>query len=188
MAGYDGRWALCGGWAVDAWLGRELREHHDVDFAVFHDEQRMLFEHIASWEPIGHDDNVPGATKEPWTGRWLAMPAHIHARREGDFEPEFHLNVRAGGRWVMNEASGLSLPMNQAVTRAAWGFEVVTPAVLVYYKAAPPTWRGEPRTAPRPHDEADFELALPLLSPTERRWVRDAIAAVEPAHPWLARL
>ena len=32
-------WALCGGWAVDAWLGRVTREHLDVDLSVFEEDQ-----------------------------------------------------------------------------------------------------------------------------------------------------
>ncbi|MFB4283322.1 nucleotidyltransferase domain-containing protein [Nonomuraea sp. MTCD27] len=41
-------WFLCGGWAADAWLGRQTRDHCDVDIAVFHPDQHAIFEHSTS--------------------------------------------------------------------------------------------------------------------------------------------
>ena len=39
MSTFRPRWSLCGGWAVDAWLGRQTRDHADIDIAVFRDDQ-----------------------------------------------------------------------------------------------------------------------------------------------------
>jgi hypothetical protein len=46
MSSFPAPWALCGGWAIDAWLGRQTREHGDVDVSVFLQDQRALFEHL----------------------------------------------------------------------------------------------------------------------------------------------
>jgi hypothetical protein len=35
---------------------------------------------------------------------------------------------------------------------------------------------------------ADIELVLPLLTPVETAWLRDALGATAPEHPWLERL
>ncbi len=43
MATYRGAWSICGGWAVDAWLGRQTRDHADVDIAVYQDDHHALF-------------------------------------------------------------------------------------------------------------------------------------------------
>src|SRR5688500_6169036 len=111
LAGFDAPWFLCGGWAADAWLGRETRQHVDVDIAVFHHDQRVIFEHLAGWALVGHDPNVPGDTSQPWDGRRLDLPAHIHVptvasplstsatARHSRFEFEFLLSERSGDEW-----------------------------------------------------------------------------------------
>jgi hypothetical protein len=58
MAAFDRPWVLCGGWAVDAWIGRQTREHVDVDLAVFHDDQLALRDYLADgWLLNGHDEH-----------------------------------------------------------------------------------------------------------------------------------
>ena len=98
MADFCHPWFLCGGWAVDAWLGRVTRGHADVD--VFHDQQTALYQHVAAGVPIGHDDNVDDSTKEPWAGRWLDVPAHIHMTAQG-IEWDFQLCEREGSDLVL---------------------------------------------------------------------------------------
>lgn len=187
MSGFPGDWALCGGWAVDAWLGRENREHQDVDIAVFHDDQSALYAHTAGWKLIGHDDEVPDDSDEPWNGRTLTFPAHIHARGDDGFELEFHLNERAGDAWLFSREPLVSLPLRQCVRPSPWGIRAVVPEVIVYYKALPPGWRGS-RPELRPHDQGDLFLLLPLLDRAQRDWVHDAISRTDPGHPWLAEL
>lgn len=79
MAGFPRPWAICGGWAVDAWLGRHSRPHGDFDIFVFEEDERVLFNHLSpSWALIAHDEAEPDAT-DAWNGRALVHPAHIHA-------------------------------------------------------------------------------------------------------------
>ena len=49
MASFPADWYLCGGWGVDAWLGRQTRDHHDIEVAIFTEDQPAVFEHIAGW-------------------------------------------------------------------------------------------------------------------------------------------
>lgn len=58
MSTFRPRWSLCGGWAVDAWLGRQTRDHADVDIAVFQDDHSALFEDLSGWQLIAHDNQV----------------------------------------------------------------------------------------------------------------------------------
>ncbi len=188
MATFPGTWALCGGWAVDAWVGRPTREHHDVEVALFEEDQRTLFERLCGWGLIGHDDHVADDSTEPWEGRRLELPAHVHARSPDGFEPEFHLNERAGGDWVLERRPHVALPIRRAIARSAWGLPTVAPEVALYYKALPPTWRNLPRSAPRAHDERDLRTLLPLLAADRREWLRDTVALVDADHPWVKRL
>ena len=206
MSTFPGPWYLCGGWAVDAWLGRQTREHGDVDFAVFQDDQRALFDHLSGWQTIGHDNSVDDASSEPWNRRWLDLPAHIHARPEArdatdgslyDADQRFahngadldiQLNERSGEEWVLNREPRVAMPLDRCAGQSAWGVPTVVPQVILFYKAYSPVWRDTPRAAPRPHDELDFFALLPQLTADQRLWTWEAISSVDPAHPWLTQL
>jgi len=204
MSSFTSPWFVCGGWAVDAWLGRQTRDHGDFDISIFHDDQRALFDHLADWNLIAHDPNVAGATIEPWDGRTLGLPAHIHARpggarnrdlleawvrnpgsqsRDGQ-DLEIILNQRDGSRWIMDEERLVSLPVIHSF-RPALGVHVAVPEALMFFKAT--AYRGIPGY-PRAHDEADFRALAPLLSAEGHSWLRGAIIVIDSAHPWLTML
>lgn len=192
MATYRGFWALCGGWAVDAWLGRQTREHGDVDIVVFADELDILYNHLEGWHLVAHEDAYPERHAEAWRGRPLAVPSHIHGKR-GDgtrlpdvlpspvvwgYPLDIQVNERADGQWLCRREPRVAMPLAQSARPSGWGLPTEVPELLLYYKAA----------EPRPHDEQDFEATLPLLSADQRRWLREAVGAVYPEHGWLSRL
>lgn len=187
MSTFDRPWFLCGGWSVDGWLGRSTREHQDIDIAAFHDEQAALYAFLADRIPIGHDDNVDDSTQEPWAGRWLDMPAHIHVREPG-IEWDFQLSEREGTDLVLRHTPRHVLPLEHATGMTDWGVPALTPPVIVYYKAISQTWRDLPSDGPRAHDVSDFEQLLPLLADADRAWLAGSIRSVAPEHPWLPAL
>ena len=205
MSTYSHAWALCGGWAVDSWLGRVTREHADLDIAVFESDQRALLEHLAEWNLIAHDEDEPQAI-EPWTGRPLVLPAHLHAREPGlenaalvrqwvtppytqakdgrDFE--FIVNPGAGAEWVFSGDPRIALPVAVCVRESSWGLPALVPEAIAFYKAT--AYFGHPKLWARPHDVSDFEALVPLLDSDRRAWLRHSIATLHPEHPWLPNL
>ncbi len=188
MSTFPAEWALCGGWAADAWLGSQSRSHGDLDITVFQDDQRAIFEHLAGWQLIGHDNNVAGDSDEPWDGRWLDLPAHIHARAHVGFDLEVILNERSARHWIFHRERALTAPLSQCIQRSPWGLPTVAPEVILYYKANPPAWRDTPPPPLRPHDELDLLALLPHLTGEQCSWIREAISRIHPGHPWLAQL
>ncbi|MEX1255040.1 MAG: hypothetical protein WEE64_11945 [Dehalococcoidia bacterium] len=188
MSSYGPTWCLCGGWAVDAWLGRLTRDHGDVDFAIFQDDLSAFFDHMAGWHLIAHDPNVPDNTSEPWDGRSLDLPAHIHARSSeaGDrlsdrlddpaqqgFELDIQINEHSGGDWIMSREPRITIPLRQCVRRSGWGLPTLAPEAVLLYKAQ----------EPRRRDKLDFLALLPQLTDGQRDWLRSAISLLD--HPWL---
>lgn len=183
MSTFRARWSLCGGWAVDAWLGAQSRDHHDVDITVFHDKQRTLFDHLVGWQLIAHDPNVPGDTQNLWDGRRLDLPAHIHARADDGFNLEVLLNERSGSDWVLSRKPSITLPLSQGARQSAWGLPTLVPAAILFYKAT--AYFGDPDVKERPHDELDFLALLPQLTAQQHFWLWGAISLIHPGHPWL---
>ena len=178
LHGFPRPWFFCGGWAGDAWLGRETRRHGDVDVAVVHSDQRAIFEHLPGWALVGHDPSVPDDTTEQWNGRHLDLPAHIHVPTPGSslstspalkhsaVEFEFILVERADPELILRSDP--------------WGLPVLAPQAVLLHKALD-------SGIPRRQDEQDFEALLPTLSIAQLGWLRDSLARARPGHPWLAR-
>jgi len=188
MSTFRPKWSLCGGWAVDAWLGRQTRDHADVDIAVFQDDQHAIFDHLAGWQLIGHDNHVADDSSEPWDGRRLDLPAHIHARSHDGFNLEVLLNERSRRDWIFSREPRITMPLRRCAQQSAWGLPTVVPEVILFYKANPPAWRDLPRPDLRPHDELDFLALLPHLTEKQCYWLWEAISLVHPGHPWLTQL
>ena len=187
MSGFSGTWSLCGGWAVDAWLGRETRDHGDVDISIFEGDLPELFGHLDGWQLIAHDRHVQGDTTEPWNGRPLARPAHIHGRfsnaslperldAAAGFDLDIQIDASSGDDFIASRKHNITLPLGVCTQQSGWGLPTLTPPLLLFYKAK----------LPRSHDEQDFRALLPHLTDEQRNWLRNAISLV--GHPWLAQL
>ena len=199
MSSFRAPWALCGGWAVDAWLGQLTRDHADVDISVFADDQRVLFDHLVGWQLVAHDLND---THQPWDGRHLDLPNHIQARLDAgeglpdrlDAAPQqgcsldIQLGDRSGDDWILSRQPRISFPLRNGVQQSPWGLPTLVPEVLLFYKATAYFGIEETLEGGRFQDEPDFLALLPHLTDGQRDWLREAISLVQPAHPWLSQL
>lgn len=196
MARFAPKWFLCGGWAVDAWVGQQTRDHVDVDITIFEEDQRSIFDHLDGWLLVAHDQEVADDTSEPWDGRRLWLPAHVHAHPEGDelFALEILFNERWNGDWILSRGlqyapelsrgPRIAMPIANCARTSGWGLPTVVPEVLLFYKA---TAYFEAKGL-RPHDEDDFRALAPLLDEEARSWLQDVVGRLYPGHPWLERL
>jgi hypothetical protein len=187
MSTFTPWWALCGGWAVDAWLGEQTRDHVDIDIATFADDQRAVFEQLAEWNLIAHDALVDQETRDPWDGRPLVLPAHVHARSDDDLELEVLINERSGDGWVLSAEPPIVVPISRTTRGSPWGLPTVVPEILLFYKGTA-YFDDEEMTKRRVHDDMDFGALLGRLVSTQRAWLLDAIKMRYPNHPWLERL
>jgi hypothetical protein len=203
LVGFGPPWLLSGGWAADAWLGRQTREHGDVDITVFHRDQHAIFEHLKGWALVGHDPNVPDDTTEPWNGRQLDLPAHIHVPVPGSplatstaathsaYEFEFLLNEGSDQRWILNRDLDIAVAPDRCIRQSPWGLPTATPDVVLFFKGGGDLSTAEMRAAQKPfrsRDEQDFFALLPILTATQRSWLRSSLSRIRPEHPWLAHL
>jgi hypothetical protein len=184
MSSFRPTWSLIGGWGIDSWLGFQTRYHDDVDIAVFEPDQGALFAHLDGWLLVAHDEKVPDDTTEPWSGRRLHLPAHVHARSTDDLRLEILFNERTDGEWLLSRDPRITMPVHRSIRRSGWGLPTTVPEVLLWYKATA-YFNDEEMSDRRDQDERDFIRALPTLTPGALSWVAEALHRAHPSHPWI---
>jgi hypothetical protein len=176
MGGYGRPWWIGGGWALDLFLGRETREHGDIDVVVFRADQQRARRHFDGWDLQVAD----GGALTPWHGEQLELPVHtIWARPSQDalWELELFLMESDGERWQFRRDLRVTLPLDH-VGLERDGIPYLAPELALLYKAK----------EPRLHDEADFEAVAPHLPADRREWLATALRSQDARHPWLGRL
>ena len=177
MHGFRGHWGIAGGWAIDLFVGRQMRPHADVDVAILRDDQARLRERL----PDTRVDKVVDGQLVPWGwGERLELPIHeVHVTWPDGFHLEFLLNEWDGAseEWMFRRDPRIRRAVD-TVFAMGRGLPRLAPEVVLLYKS-----KGS-----GPKDDADFAAAVELMTPEQREWLRDALAATRAEHPWLAVL
>lgn len=167
-------WAICGGWAVDLFLGRVTRAHKDVDVAIPRRTQlqvqaRLL---VLGWTlKAAHKSEL-----SPWVkGEVLELPRHTIWARKGDEFFELLLNEWTETEFVYRRDSRIKMPVKQAICRDG-DVQYLVPELVLLYKSS------EPENEVNQHDLA---VVLSALPPESKAWLAGSLAAVSPEHPWL---
>ncbi len=175
-------WWVSSGWAIDLYLGRVTRVHHDFDVGLFREDQLAARRHLASrgWTFLTpHEGRL-----EPWPASMrLELPRHqAHAHKQGGFI-DMLLSDRDGSIWRFRRNPRVVRQVDRLVLRGPEGLPYLAPEVVLLFKSAT---GGK---APRPRDEADFAAVLAAgLEPERREWLRGALEVYQPDHGWLASL
>jgi hypothetical protein len=168
LAPLDVPWWIAGGWAIDLFVGRQTRQHHDVDVGLLRRDQAVLHHTLAGWEL--HCADPPGQLR-PWpVGESLPVGIHDIWARPSPSSPwqvQFMLNESEGDDWVYRRNAAVRMPLVVAVRRSADGLPYLAPEIQLLFKAR--------SSAPRPRDAADLALARPLLDRAARSWLDAAI-------------
>jgi hypothetical protein len=173
MRGFPAPWWIVGGWAIDLFVGRETRDHSDVDVVVRRADQELLRERFASWElQVAHDGKVEawvGYLEPPRSGLWARADA------SGPWQLQFILAQHDGDEWLYRHDESIRLPLVEAVVHDPAGIPYARPEIVLLSKS---------RLA-RDQDARDFEAALPLLDVVARARL---LAWLPAEHVWRARL
>jgi hypothetical protein len=180
------RWWLGGGWAIDAWLGSQSRDHEDIEICVARQDQSQIYQYCATWDfftPVNNEwAPLPAGT-------WLEAPRFMlqlqratHTQiPEAGMPPtfEFLLNEVVGDQWTFSRNPQIQFPLTAVYARSPWGIPATRPEILLLHKAV---------YHPRPKDDHDFRRILPHLGQDQRQWLRKAIMHMHTAHPWTREL
>jgi hypothetical protein len=182
FGGFQRSWWVAGGWAIDLFLGRQTRRHEDIDIAILRGDEVTMASMLAGWEIcVAHDGKLT-----PWPGdRPLAMPMHqFWVRREagGPWTFEVLLEDHDGaGTWRYRRDHRIAAPIGRFGRVSHDSIPYVAPEVALLYKAR----RHEVAKSVIEKSAADFAAALPALDDDARAWLRGALGAAHPGHPWV---
>jgi GrpB-like predicted nucleotidyltransferase (UPF0157 family) len=158
-------WFVAGGWAIDLFLGRQTRNHQDIDIAIFREDQFELRRHLANWK---WEKAVSGTLVGWGSTEWLELPIHEVRANSGERQFEFLFNECRQDLWVYRRDQTITRPI--ADFRPESGVPILPPEIVLLYKSENPSEK----------DLADFRRLWPRLNSEARRWLADAMVRVRP--------
>jgi hypothetical protein len=173
-------WWIAGGWAIDLHLGRQTRQHGDIDVLVLREDLAAMQRILEGWDL--HAADPPGMLRRWGSGEVLPPSVHdIWCRRDptAPWSLQVMVDDATDGTWTYRRDRRIERPVEELDGGACGGRpRVLAPEVQLLHKSA----------STRPKDEVDFRTVLERLGPTRRVWLARSLALTSPAHPWLARL
>ncbi len=150
LEGFTGAWHIAGGWAIDCFLGRTTRVHHDIDILIARSDQLAAQEHMHSqnWKWVAPHDN----RLEFWQpGLFLEPPRHqAHAHRNDQMR-DFLLGEIADGVWKFRRNPNILRTTEQIFLRTDTGIPYIAPEIALLYKSR------SGKSGIRDRDQADFD-------------------------------
>jgi hypothetical protein len=111
----------------------------------------------------------------------LELPRHqVHAHRSDEFID--FLLTEMDGIWKYRREASIVRSLERASLRTESGIPYLAPEIVLLFKSK------NTANQKRLKDPSDFERALPHLEPERRAWLRWALVAASPGHPWIERL
>lgn len=174
-------WWVAGGWAIDLHLGRQTREHEDLDLAVLREDEHALRRYLEGWEVWpglgqGELESKPIAMNEA-----LSSDRHVlwcRPSAQSDWAFEALVIESASDQWIFRRDDRVRRPLSEIGSTAGNGIAYLRPEIVLLFKAKNNLDK----------DQHDFAYALPALSEDAKEWLTHSLRAVHPGHPWLANL
>jgi len=175
LRGVGARWYVLAGWALDLYLGRETREHEDLEIGVASDGFPEIRSRLTDLELV-----VVGAGRAwPVSDDSLATHRQTWAREpDGPWRLDVIRERWDGDEWLYRRDPRFRVPATRAIARTSEGIPFLRPELVLLFKAK----------VVRPKDGLDLEVVLPELGEEPRAWLVNALRVMHPGHPWIERL
>jgi hypothetical protein len=179
MDGFAQSWWVVGGHAIEAFTGVR-RFHEDIDLVVYTEHVPQLRTQLGGrfhlWSNDGGtfriiDDEHPEPL-DPLSQIWMRENA------QSPWRVDCILNGSVDGRWQSKRDPSLVADLEDVTWVADDGVRYLNPEIALLFKAK----------QARAKDGIDLANSWPLLNADRRAWLREAVAAAYPDHPWTAQL
>jgi len=172
-------WGLAGGYAIEQFVGKPIREHGDTDIVVFRDNQIQVQRWLTDWQLYAAD---PPGTLRPWlTEEYLPFGIHdiwCHQTDADSWQMQMMLAEVEGDEWFSRRNSRVRGQRADLFTNYN-DMPCIKVEVQLLFKAR----------NMRSKDNLDFQASLPLMSKNARQWLFDQLSLSFPeGHIWQRNL
>lgn len=181
MKTFDRPWAICGGWALDLFLGQQTRLHDDVDVAILRQDQLRLqkFLRYRGWTTaIAHEGQLASWADE----EYLELPLHSIWCKHTKYQPDFVeilLNEADATHFLFRRDLSVMRELAWAFLQTGDSIPILAPEIVLLYKA---------QQAEEEKNMFDFQVSVAGLYPEQRQWLKLSLLHLHPNHVWLSYL
>lgn len=207
--GFD--WYVCGGGAIDVFLGKQTRIHRDLDIAVFWEDRNSIVDFMLSvggwrvFEACGGgiihellDKQQPfekrnlfcfTSNENRCTLESIGNDRYrfgLETKEQRDFTYiEFLFNQRDNEYFYLPlEIATLKRGLNKALLKSNAEVPYLAPEIVLFYKA-----RYLKYSPDKSDHYQDFDLTLPFLDKEQKQWLKESLEKeFGMEHVWLQRL
>ncbi|MDQ0971767.1 hypothetical protein QFZ31_001645 [Neobacillus niacini] len=171
-------WSLAGGWALDLHLGKQSREHSDIDVIILRDEQESAYDFLSrEWKLYKAQDGV----LMPWVqGEFLTDTTDVWVCKNQDSPWAFQVMLvdTFENQWIYRRDKSIKKPLNEIIVWTNEGTPYLRAEIQLLYKG------GSSKV--REKDFMDLQTMLPILSTQEKEWLTLSLQQqFSEGHPWI---
>ncbi len=178
LKGLSCPWWIAGGWALELFAGRPIRDHEDLDIETPRGHFEDVAEVLCGWDlQVAH-----AGVLEPWEpGR--VIPPQMNGlwcrpHRDEPWRLQIMLATTRGEHWFYRRDERVWREFADVGIENSSGLPVLAPEIQLLYKS---------RNV-RPKDQLDFDTIAGLLGEQRRTWLLEALTLTAPDHIWIGRL
>lgn len=166
-------WFIAGGWALDLYLGKQTRDHADLDLGIFRRDQHLLHRFLSEWTLSKVSDGISSVWRD---GELLTLPVHeIQVTHPNRRSFEILLAEADETHWIYRRNQTVKQTLQQAVIILPTGIHILAPEIVLLFKSK----------NLRDHDQRDFETVRPVFKNAQVQWLVAALTCCYESHPWL---
>ena len=152
---------LAGGYALSAFVGKDYREHDDIDVIIKREDQNLLFSHLGLDQIFIADANKELRPMDPKV--FYDKPAQdiwiLNEELDSWCLQVMLVDHDEDDNWVFKRNTSIRIPWNEIYWQKN-GMNILLPELLLLYKSS----------KMRPKDKVDFETVFPLLDENVQDW------------------
>ena len=177
LADLDVPWCVVGGWAIDLFLGRQTRDHADLEMSIPRTAFAAVRAHLSKFDlhvvgdgevrALARDEDPPPDKHQNW----------VLDRGANAWRMDIMLEPGDAQTWIFRRDERIRAART-SMTGMRDTVPFLVPEGVLLYKAK----------AVREKDRADMEVVLPHLDDAARAWLRESLERVHPGHAWIAVL
>lgn len=171
-------WCIAGGWALDLHLGKQTREHSDIDVIITRGEQSIAYQYLNRDWILYKAENGKLSLWE--NGEYLSSTNDVWVSKSEESPWAYQLMIvdTEGDSWIYKRDQSIRRPMAEMILKTAEGIPYLRPEIQLLHKAGSSNVREK--------DYHDFQSMLPSLLPQEKEWLKSSLNRQFPeGHGWV---